>query len=120
MRPEGTPPKIGPRGRVTIPVALQRAAGRTEGAEVGIRVVGPGGFTIEFVQAVKDRIRAAAPKAPAGAPYDAVAEIRADRDNEDGTGAERKAGAVYEAARLHTDREQAGPARDHPIPVLTC
>jgi bifunctional DNA-binding transcriptional regulator/antitoxin component of YhaV-PrlF toxin-antitoxin module len=85
--PEGLTPasrtKIGPRGRVTIPVALQRAAGLAEGDDVVIRAVAPGVFTLESVQAVMDRIRAAAPAAPEGTTWDATAEIRAERDAED-------------------------------------
>lgn len=70
--------KIGPRGRLTIPVALQRAAGVAEGEEVMIKVTGPGVLAIESVQAVKDRLREAF--AGVERPTDAVEEIRTDRE----------------------------------------
>ncbi|MFE7531107.1 AbrB/MazE/SpoVT family DNA-binding domain-containing protein [Kitasatospora sp. NPDC057542] len=88
--------KVGPRGRLTIPVALQRAAGITEGEEVVLRVVAPGVFTVESVQAVKDRLRGSF--ARRDRPTDIVAEIRAERDREESeewsdpnnTGADRR------------------------------
>ena len=71
--------KVGPRGRVTVPVALQRAAGLVEGAEVIIRALRPGVVIVETPQAVKDRIRAGVPPTAETASFDAVADIRALR-----------------------------------------
>ncbi|MER6399321.1 AbrB/MazE/SpoVT family DNA-binding domain-containing protein [Kitasatospora sp. NPDC001603] len=78
---EPTRTKIGPRGRLTIPVALQRAAGVAEGEEVVIRVVGPGVFAIESVQSIEDGLLAEF--ASIQRPTDAVAAIRADREDDD-------------------------------------
>ncbi|MFE6520504.1 AbrB/MazE/SpoVT family DNA-binding domain-containing protein [Streptomyces sp. NPDC057794] len=75
---EPTRTRIGPRGRVTIPVAVQRDAGLTEGDEVIIRAVGPGVVVVETPQAVLDRIRAGM-RADADSP-DALTEVRALRD----------------------------------------
>jgi len=77
-----TKTKVGPRGRVTVPVAVQREAGLAEGAEVIIRAMAPGVVVVETPQAVKDRIRAGIPSDAAAEPYDAVADIRALRDTE--------------------------------------
>ncbi|WP_329308958.1 AbrB/MazE/SpoVT family DNA-binding domain-containing protein [Streptomyces microflavus] len=74
--------KVGPRGRVTVPVALQRAAGLTEGDEVIITAVRPGVVIVETPQAIKDRIRAGNPAAADTDAFDAVADIRALRDSE--------------------------------------
>ncbi|MBJ7004810.1 AbrB/MazE/SpoVT family DNA-binding domain-containing protein [Streptomyces sp. CRPSP2-6A1] len=74
--------KVGPRGRVTIPVALQRAAGLAEGAEVIIRVLRPGVVIVETPQAVKDRIRAGIPPTAETASFDAVADVLALRDTD--------------------------------------
>ncbi|WP_326673482.1 AbrB/MazE/SpoVT family DNA-binding domain-containing protein [Streptomyces canus] len=74
--------KVGPRGRVTVPVAVQRAVGLTEGDEVIIRAVSPGVVVVETPQAIKDRIRAGIPENAATEPYDAVADVRALRDAE--------------------------------------
>lgn len=51
---------LGFRGRVTIPSAIQAAAGIAVGDRLIVRVVGPGVVVIETPQAVKDRIRSAA------------------------------------------------------------
>ena len=67
---------VGPRGRVTIPVALRQQAGIEEGDLVVLRFEQPGVIVIETVQAVRDRIRAGAPPGE----YDAAAEVRALRD----------------------------------------
>ncbi|MEU9405621.1 AbrB/MazE/SpoVT family DNA-binding domain-containing protein [Streptomyces sp. NPDC048281] len=72
--------KVGPRGRVTIPVALQRAAGLTEGDEVVLTVVQPGVVTIETPQAIKDSIRAGIPADADPSSYDALADVRELRD----------------------------------------
>ncbi|WP_405856892.1 AbrB/MazE/SpoVT family DNA-binding domain-containing protein [Streptomyces sp. NBC_01515] len=76
--------KVGPRGRVTVPVALQRAVGLAEGDEVIIRAVGPGVVIVETPQAIKDRIRAGIPGTVDPGSLDAAAEVRALRDTEDG------------------------------------
>ena len=70
---------VGARGRVTVPAAVQREAGVLEGDEVVVRVAGPGVVVVESVKAIKDRIRAAAPP---GGRFDAVADVRADRDRD--------------------------------------
>ncbi|WP_404870949.1 hypothetical protein ACI1MP_37490 (plasmid) [Kitasatospora griseola] len=67
---------------MTIPVAIQKAVGIGEGVEIVIRAEGPGVFVIETVEAVKERIRAAAAPPPPGEVYDAVVEVRALRDSE--------------------------------------
>ncbi len=74
--------KVGPRGRVTVPVAVQRAVGLTEGDEVIIRAVSPGVVVVETPQAIKDRIRAGIPATAETENFDAVADIRALRDTE--------------------------------------
>lgn len=74
---------VGPRGRVTIPVALQRAAGLAEGDEVIIRAVRPGVVIVETPQAIKDSIRAGIPPDADVQSYDAVADIRALRSRTD-------------------------------------
>jgi AbrB family looped-hinge helix DNA binding protein len=74
---------VGPRGRITIPVAMQRAAGIKEGDEVIIRCEKPGVITVETLQAIKDRIRAGIPADADRESYDAVAEVRALRNSED-------------------------------------
>ncbi|MFJ5645827.1 AbrB/MazE/SpoVT family DNA-binding domain-containing protein [Streptomyces sp. NPDC093223] len=75
---EPTRTRIGPRGRVTIPVAVQRDAGLTEGDEVIIRAAGPGVVVVETPPAVLDRIRAGM-RADADSP-DALTQVRALRD----------------------------------------
>ncbi|MGA5164636.1 AbrB/MazE/SpoVT family DNA-binding domain-containing protein [Streptomyces pseudogriseolus] len=77
---EPTRTKVGPRGRVTIPVALQRAVGLTEGAEVILRALRPGVVIMETSQAVKDRIRAGIPPTAERETFDAVGDIRTLRD----------------------------------------
>lgn len=72
---------VGPRGRVTIPVAVQNEANIHEGDAVVIRADGPGVVIVETRQAIKDRIRAGIPSDP-DQQFDAVADIRALRDNE--------------------------------------
>lgn len=71
--------KVGPRGRVTIPVAVQREAGIKEGDAVIVTVQGPGVITVETRQAVIDRIRSGVTD-PGSERYDATAEVRALRD----------------------------------------
>lgn len=77
---QSTRTKVGPRGRVTVPVALQRAAGLTEGDEVIITVVAPGVVSIETPQAIKDSIRAGIPADADRSAYDALADVRELRD----------------------------------------
>lgn len=73
--------KVGPRGRVTITVALQAEAGIREGDDVVVTVERPGVVSIMTPQAIKDRIRAALPVRPEGEPpYDAVKDVRDLRD----------------------------------------
>lgn len=69
---------VGPRGRVTIPVALQRQAGVKEGDTVIVRVDGHGRVIIETDAAIKARIRSGVPEPDTE--HDAVADIRALRD----------------------------------------
>jgi AbrB family looped-hinge helix DNA binding protein len=59
--------KVGPRGRITIPVAVQRAAGIQPGEEVILCAAGDGSITIRTRQAIIDGIRAGI---PATAPED--------------------------------------------------
>ncbi|WP_244789587.1 AbrB/MazE/SpoVT family DNA-binding domain-containing protein [Streptomyces sp. BJ20] len=77
---EPTRTKVGPRGRVTVPVALQRAVGLTEGAEVILRALRPGVVIMETPQAIKDRIRAGIPPTAETEYFDAVGDIRTLRD----------------------------------------
>jgi AbrB family looped-hinge helix DNA binding protein len=73
--------KVGPRGRVTIPVAVQREAGIREGEDVVVTTTSPGVVTITTPQAIKDRIRAGSPAHGKGEPsYDAVKDVRDLRD----------------------------------------
>ncbi|MGR7000772.1 hypothetical protein ACU686_26430 [Yinghuangia aomiensis] len=74
--------RVGPRGRVTIAAAIQRETGVVEGDEVIVRAVAPGVVVIETVDAVMARIQDAAPPAPDGTTYDAVAEVREMRARE--------------------------------------
>jgi bifunctional DNA-binding transcriptional regulator/antitoxin component of YhaV-PrlF toxin-antitoxin module len=71
---------IGPRGRITIPVAVQKAAGIAEGDEVIIRCTAPGVVMVETPDAVKDCIRAGIPEGVDPTAYDAIADVRALRD----------------------------------------
>ncbi|WP_055531927.1 AbrB/MazE/SpoVT family DNA-binding domain-containing protein [Streptomyces graminilatus] len=91
---EPTRTKVGPRGRVTVPVALQRAVGLTEGAEVILRALRPGVVIVETPQAVKDRIRAGIPPTAETEAFDAVGDIRtlrgADASRFDHLGASRE------------------------------
>lgn len=73
--------KVGPRGRVTIPVAVQREAGIGEGEDVVVTTTEPGVVTITTPRAIRDRLRAAIPVRPEGEPpYDAVKDVRDLRD----------------------------------------
>ncbi|QCB22173.1 AbrB/MazE/SpoVT family DNA-binding domain-containing protein [Streptomyces sp. SS52] len=76
--------KVGPRGRVTVPVAIQRAIGLAEGDEVIIRAVSPGVVIVETPQAIKDRIRAGIPDTVDTGSLNAAADVRALRDVEGG------------------------------------
>ncbi|MEY9988125.1 antitoxin component of MazEF toxin-antitoxin module [Streptomyces sp. V4I8] len=62
-----------------IPAALQRSTGITEGAEYVIRATDDGALVVETVEAVKRRLRAAAPPGE----WDATAEARADAAEEE-------------------------------------
>lgn len=73
---------VGPRGRVTIPAAVQREAGISEGDEVIVRCMAPGVVTVETRQAIKDSIRAGNPEGLDTSSLDAAAEVRALRDGE--------------------------------------
>ena len=77
---EPTRTKVGPRGRVTVPVALQPAVGLTEGAEVLLRGLRPGVVIVETPQAIKDRIRAGIPPTAETETFDAVSDVRTLRD----------------------------------------
>lgn len=70
---------VGPRGRVTIPVALRQQAGIEEGDLVILRYVSPGVIVVETRDAVMRRIRAGAQSGETG---DAVADVRSLRDND--------------------------------------
>ena len=72
------PFSVGPKGRVVLPVAVRRAAGMDEGAEVVARVDGEGRVVLETVAAVRARVWAAAPDVQ----YDAVADVRLLRDED--------------------------------------
>lgn len=48
---------VGLRGRITLPAAIQEAAGLAVGDPIVVRAVGPGVIAIETPQAIKDRIR---------------------------------------------------------------
>lgn len=73
--------KVGPRGRVTIPAAVQRESGIGEGETVVVTAVRPGVVVIETPQAIKDRIRAGFPaRAQGEPPHDAAKEVRYLRD----------------------------------------
>lgn len=71
---------VGPRGRVTIPAAVQREASISEGDEVIVRAVSPGVVIIETREAIREAIRAAIPPDADRASYDAAADVRALRE----------------------------------------
>lgn len=73
--------KVGARGRVTIPVAVQQAAGIKEGDVVIVRATAPGVVTVETRQAVINRVREGV-TTPSEA-QDAVTELRSLRDGQD-------------------------------------
>lgn len=103
---EPTRTKVGPRGRVTVPAAIQRAVGLTEGDEVIIRAVGPGVVVVETPQAVLDRIRAGMQSAgPDSA--DALTEIRALRDADT-----ERIDRLAPQEPLHQPESGAGPPND--------
>lgn len=52
---------IGPKGRLVLPVAVRRAAGMDEGAEVVATVDGEGRVVLETVASVRARVWSAAP-----------------------------------------------------------
>jgi antitoxin component of MazEF toxin-antitoxin module len=62
-----------------IPAALQRSTGITEGTEYVIRATEDGALVVETVDAVKRRLRAAAPAGD----WDAAAEARQDQAEEE-------------------------------------
>lgn len=70
---------VGPRGRVTIPVALRQQAGIEEGDLVVLRFEQSGVIVVESHAAIRQRIRAGVPSGETG---DAVAEVRSLRDND--------------------------------------
>lgn len=74
--------KVGPRGRVTVPVAVQRAVGLAEGTEVIVRALRPGVVIVETPQAIKDRIRAGIPPTAETETFDAARDVRALRDTD--------------------------------------
>jgi hypothetical protein len=86
-----------------VPVAVQRESGLAEGSEVAIRTLGPGVVLIESVEAIKDRIRGAAPRGV----YDSVADVRAERDASD-----RLPLASDEELTAKPDEHDGDPGRD--------
>lgn len=70
---------LGPKGRVVIPVAVRRAAGLEEGAQVVAHAEGTGRIVVETPDAIRDRIWDAAPEATG---LDATADIRAMREED--------------------------------------
>ena len=72
------PFSVGPKGRVVLPVAVRRAAGMDEGAEVVATVDGEGRVILETVAAVRARVWAAAPDVR----YHAVDDVRRMRSDD--------------------------------------
>ncbi|MDH6133912.1 bifunctional DNA-binding transcriptional regulator/antitoxin component of YhaV-PrlF toxin-antitoxin module [Kitasatospora sp. MAA4] len=71
--------RIGQRGKMVIPVAIQNTVHVGEGTEVVIRSLGEGTFIVETLDAVKRRLRAAAPVGDG----DSAAEAREDAAEEE-------------------------------------
>lgn len=92
---------IGPKGRVVLPVAVRRAAGMDEGAEVVATVDGEGRVVLETVAAVRARVWSAAPDIQ----YDAVADVRLMRDADE-------AAARAASTRRSTSRSSGDAGRD--------
>lgn len=102
--------RVGEKGRVVLPVAVARAAGITEGAEVVARSDGTGRLVIETVESIKRRIRGFAPE-PSGLDLaedvrrlrmedDAVADAAAARRSRP-AGSEQESEAVGAALLAH-------------------
>lgn len=89
--------RVGQRGRLMIPAALQRSTGMTEGTEFVMRETEDGALVLETVEAVKRRLLAAAPPGKG----DAAAETREDQ------AAEEEADARAEALPEATGRADA-------------
>ncbi|MFD4482137.1 hypothetical protein ACFWPU_39335 [Streptomyces sp. NPDC058471] len=70
--------KLGQRGRLIVPAAVQKLARLHEGDQLVIRAVAEGSFVVETVEAVKARMRAAA---PAGT-WDSAVDAREDAADE--------------------------------------
>jgi bifunctional DNA-binding transcriptional regulator/antitoxin component of YhaV-PrlF toxin-antitoxin module len=67
---------LGPKGRVSLPVAVRRGACIADGAELVAHVDGNGRIVIETRDAIRARVWDAA---PASAGLDATADVRAMR-----------------------------------------
>lgn len=70
---------VGPKGRVSLPAAVRRAAGVEEGATVVAHTDGPGRIVIETESAIRARVWGAA---PVPGSVDATTDIRALRDED--------------------------------------
>ncbi|MFJ9694690.1 AbrB/MazE/SpoVT family DNA-binding domain-containing protein [Kitasatospora sp. NPDC101183] len=81
-RPVEATTTVGHRGRIILPVAIQRAAHMREGARVHLRVLEDGGVIIETTDDIKRRLKF---RLPAG--VDLAADDRAEADDEEERGA---------------------------------
>jgi bifunctional DNA-binding transcriptional regulator/antitoxin component of YhaV-PrlF toxin-antitoxin module len=76
-RPVEATTTVGHRGRIILPVAIQRAARMQEGARVHLRVLEDGGVIIETTDDIKRRLKF---RLPTGT--DLSADDRAEADEE--------------------------------------
>ncbi|WP_152645218.1 AbrB/MazE/SpoVT family DNA-binding domain-containing protein [Kitasatospora griseola] len=70
---------VGHRGRIILPVAIQRAAHMQEGARVHLRVLEHGGVIIETTDDIKRRLKF---RLPTGTDLSADDRAEADEDRE--------------------------------------
>ena len=69
---------VGHRGRIILPVAVQRAAHMQEGARIHLRVLEDGGVIIETTEDIKRRLKF---RLPSG--VDLTADDRAEADEDE-------------------------------------
>lgn len=85
------------KGRVVLPVALQRACGFGPGDELVVRPIGPGRFVVESTNAVLERIWSGAPQGPS---VDAVESLEGWRTESDA-----RRGEELDTPRLPSEKE---------------
>lgn len=90
------------KGRVVLPVALQRACGFAPGAELVARPIGKGTFVVESTDAVLERIWSRLPEGASGDAVGALEDWRA------ASGEVRR--AALESPALAPEEESEGRA----------